>query len=403
MKVPLSKRVSSLPLSKAFWPLHKRSSLLLLSLLFLTSLSSVAQRITVTGKVSRGDTALAGVTVSVKNATDATKTNEAGVYSISTNADATLVFTSVGFEAQEVKVNNQSVLNIELTPLNQQLEDVVVVGYGTQRRGNITGSVVNIKSSELMRTPSSTTSSALVGRVAGITARQTTGRPGQGTNIQIRNLGTPLYVIDGVPQSEGQFNNISSEDIESISILKDGSAALYGFRASNGVVLVTTKKGRSGDKGKLSVNTYYQLQNVTRYISASDAYTHMRASAEAQQNANTLANGGGINGGTVTITPEELEKWRLGTEPGYQSTNYRNYLLRKNAPQKYINVNASGGNDRINYYLSLGTLTQEGILKQFEFKRSNFQTNVEGTIIKGVKFGAQLNGRIEGRYNPAST
>lgn len=113
-----------------------------------------------------------------------------------------------------------------------------------------------------------------------------------------------------MPQNEDQFNNISAEDIESISILKDGSAALYGFRASNGVVLVTTKKGRGGDKGKLSVNTYYQLQNLTRYISASDAYTHMRASAEAQQNANTLANGGGINSGTVTTTPAELEKWR---------------------------------------------------------------------------------------------
>ena len=291
MKVPLSTRVFLYFNNTCHQPLQKRKAIVLLLFTFLFSLSSFAQQITVTGKVSRGDTALAGVTVSVKNTTDATRTNEAGVYSIKTVPDATLVFTSVGFEAQEIKINNQSVLNIELTPVNQQLEDVIVVGYGTQRRGNITGSVSNIKSSDLMRTPSPTTSSALVGRVAGITARQATGRPGQGTSIQIRNLGAPLYVIDGVPQSEGQFNNISSEDIESISILKDGAAALYGFRASNGVVLVTTKKGRGGDKGKLSVNTYYQLQNLTRYLSASDAYTHMRASAEAQQNTNTQANG----------------------------------------------------------------------------------------------------------------
>ena len=404
MKVPLSQTVFSPFFNDLnYRPPKKKKFGFLLLITFLFSLSTFAQQITITGKVSRGDTALAGVTVSVKNATDATKTNEEGFYRINANPDATLVFTSVGFEALEIKINNQSTLNIELTPVNQQLEDVVVVGYGTQRRGNITGAVANIKSSELMRTPSSTATSALVGRVAGITARQTTGRPGQGTNIQIRNLGNPLYVIDGVPQTVGQFNNISTEDIESISILKDGAAALYGFRASNGVVLVTTKKGRGGDRGKLSVNTYYQLQNLTRYISASDAYTHMRASAEAQQNTNTLANGGGINGGLVTITPAELEKWRLGTEPGYQSTNYRDYLLQENAPQKYINVNASGGNDRMNYYISLGGLSQEGILNQFDFKRYNFQTNVEGTIIKGVKFGAQLNGRIEGRYNPAST
>lgn len=377
------------------------------SVLFIFSLAvcinATAQQTTVKGRVTSGDSVLAGVTVGVKNKNNNTQTDNQGNYSITAEPNSVLVFSYVGFLSQEIAISNRSSINLELQSANQQLNDVVVVGYGTQRRGNITGAVANIKSSELMRTPSSTASSALVGRVAGITARQATGRPGQGTSIQIRNLGTPLYVIDGVPQSEGQFNNISTEDIESISILKDGAAALYGFRASNGVVLVTTKKGRGGDKGKLSVNTYYQLQNYTRYLSASDAYTHMRASAEAQQNANTAANGGGINGGTVNITPAELEKWRLGTDSGYRSTNYRDYILQKNAPQKYINVNASGGNDKMNYYISLGGLVQDGLVKQFDFERYNFQTNVEGTITKGVKFGAQLNGRIEGRYNPAST
>jgi TonB-linked SusC/RagA family outer membrane protein len=356
-----------------------------------------AQKMSIKGKVTSSDTALSGVTIAVKNTTTSTQTDAEGNYTINADAKSTLVFSFVGFTAQEVNISNRSLINISLQNSTQQLNDVVVVGYGTQRKGNITGAVANIKSEELMRTPSSTTSSALVGRVAGITARQTTGRPGQGTNLQIRNLGAPLYVIDGVPQSEGQFNNISSEDIESISILKDGAAALYGFRASNGVVLVTTKKGKGGDKGRLSVNTYYQLQNYTRYLSYSDAYTYTRALAEAQQNA------GGINGGTVSITPETLEKWRLSTDSGFQSTNYRDYILQKNAPQKYINVNASGGNDKMNYYISLGGLKQEGILNQYDFKRYNFQTNVEGTIIKGVKFGTQLSGRIEGRYNPAST
>jgi TonB-linked SusC/RagA family outer membrane protein len=372
--------------------------------LFLLIASGVAaQQSNVTGKVTSPEGPLAGVTVSVKDRTVSTQTDATGTYSIPADQNSTLVFSYIGFATQEILVGNRAVVNVLLLNSSQQLNDVVVVGYGTQRKGNITGAVANIKSEDLMRTPASTTSSALVGRVAGITARQTTGRPGQGTNLQIRNLGAPLYVIDGVPQSEGQFNNISSEDIESISILKDGSAALYGFRASNGVVLVTTKKGRGGDKGKLSVNTYYQLQNYTRYLSASDAYTHMRALAESQQNFNSAANGGGINGGTPNITPEELEKWRQGTEAGYQSTNYRDYILQKNAPQQYINVNASGGNDKMNYYISLGGLKQEGILKQFDFKRYNFQTNVEGTIIKGVKFGTQLSGRVEGRYNPAST
>jgi TonB-linked SusC/RagA family outer membrane protein len=394
---PLLINGTDIPLFGRFTRRWKIRFTFLCFVLLLLSSSVFAQQITVTGKVTRGDTAIAGATVAVKNTNTATVTNDQGMYSISALPNAVLVISSVGFETQEVPVANRTSINFDLKAFNQQLEDVVVVGYGTQRRGNITGAVANIKSEDLMRTPSSTTSTALVGRVAGITARQATGRPGATTSIQVRNLGVPLYVIDGVPQSEGQFNNISAEDIESISILKDGSAALYGFRASNGVVLVTTKKGRSGDKGKLSVNSYYQLQNYTRYLSASDAYTFKRAQAEAQQNTN------GLNGSLVTnITPAELEKWRLGVDSGYQGFNFRDYILGKNAPQRYINVNASGGNDRMNYYISLGGLTQEALVNDFAFKRYNFQTNVEGTIVKGVKFGTQLSGRIEGRYNPAS-
>lgn len=387
--------ISFLLLRRCLSPQVGKILILFLASCFL-SLSVMAQ-ITITGRVSTGDSTLEGVTVSVKNTTIATRTNAAGEFTISAAANATLVFTSVGFVTQEIKVDNRTSFAINMLQENLQLDDVVVVGYSTQRRGNITGAVANIKSADLMRTPSPTTSTALVGRVAGITARQLTGRPGTGTVIQIRNLGTPLYVIDGVPQSEGQFNNISTEDIESISILKDGAAALYGFRASNGVVLVTTKKGKGGEKGTISVNSYYQLQNITRYLSYSDAYTYTRAFAEAQQNA------GGINGGIVNITKETLEKYRLGVDSGYGSVNYRDFILQKNAPQKYVNLNASGGNDKMNYYISLGGLSQEGILDQYDFKRYNFQTNVEGTIIKGVKFGTQLNGRIEGRYEPAST
>ncbi|HEY1020992.1 MAG TPA: SusC/RagA family TonB-linked outer membrane protein, partial [Flavisolibacter sp.] len=350
------------------------------------------QQSTITGKVHSGDSALIGVTVIVKNTNTVTKTDENGNFTLQAAPRATLVFTYVGFEVQEVKLTGDAPLDINLTVLNHNMNDVVVVGYATQRKGSVTGAVSSINSADLMRTPQSTTSGALVGKIQGITARQTTGRPGASTAIEIRNLGSPLYVIDGVPQSEGQFNNISAEDIENISILKDASATVYGFRASNGVVLVTTKKGRS-NRSSLNVHTYYALQNVTRYPAASNAYTYVRALAEAEQN----------EGRTVTTTPEILEKWRQGTEKGFQSTNYRDVILQKNAPQKYININASGGNDKLNYYLSLGNLQQNGILKQYNFERWNFQTNVEGTVAKGVKIGTRLSGRIEGRSEPAST
>jgi TonB-linked SusC/RagA family outer membrane protein len=361
-------------------------------LLFFVSQTAFTQQPTVTGKVRSGDSVLKGVTVMLKNSNTVTTTNEEGIFTLKAPSNATLVFTSVGYEVQEVKINGNAPLDVNLKVLNHNLNDVVVVGYATQRKGSVTGAVSSINSADLTRTPQSTTSGMLVGKIQGITARQTTGRPGASTAIEIRNLGAPLYVIDGVPQSEGQFNNISAEDIENISILKDASATVYGFRASNGVVLVTTKKGRS-NRSSFNVHTYYALQNVTRYPKASDAYTYVRALAEAEQN----------EGRPVTTTPEILEKWRQGTEKGFQSTNYRDVILQKNAPQKYVNINASGGNDKLNYYLSLGNLQQDGILKQYNFKRWNFQTNVEGTVAKGVKIGTRLSGRIEGRYEPAST
>lgn len=375
------------------YPQVNKFKLLFLLPGILFTISLCAQNIKVTGKVTRGDTALEGVTVKVKSSNTATKTDDRGEFSINAHPDATLVFSYIGSTTQEIKISGRTRIDIGLEAESQQLNDVVVVGYGTQRKGSITGAVSSIKAADLIRTPSSTTSGALVGKMQGITARQQTGRPGAGTTIQIRNLGSPLFVIDGVPQSEGQFNNIGLEDIENISVLKDASASLYGFRASNGVVLVTTKKGKSSIKNSLNVSTYYQLQNITRYISASSAADYVRALAEAEQNA----------GLTPTTTPEILEKWRQGTEKGFQGTDYRNYILKKNAPQQYMNVSSSGGNDKMNYYLSLGGLSQDAVLKQYNFKRYNFQSNVEGTIIKGVKLGAQLSGRIESRHEPAST
>lgn len=383
-------------ISSIDWPpycqLRKSKAILLAPFLF-CSVTLFAQNLTITGRVTNADTALGGVTVRVKNSTAASRTDDRGNFSIKAAANATLIFSYVGFTEQEIKVSNRTTIDVGLQAESQQLNDVVVVGYGTQRKGSVTGAVSSIKSSDLTRTPSSTTSGALVGKIQGITARQPTGRPGASTTIQIRNLGSPLFVIDGVPQSEGQFNNIGLEDIENISVLKDASASLYGFRASNGVVLVTTKKGKSAQKNSLSVSSYYQLQNLTRYISASSAGDYVRALAEAEQNA----------GLAPTTTPEILEKWRQGTEKGFQGTNYRDYILKKNAPQRYLNVSNSGGTDKMNYYISLGGLSQDAVLKQYNFKRYNFQANVEGTVVKGMKLGAQLSGRIESRHEPAST
>jgi TonB-linked SusC/RagA family outer membrane protein len=357
--------------------------------------AAVLAQSTITGKVTNeSGEPLADASISVKGTTVATKTDASGNFRINVSRRGNILIVSfVGMETKEVSIDRQTNLQISLGAANAALSDVVVVGYGIQKKASLTGAVSSIKASDLVRTPAATTSGALVGKIAGITARQTTGRPGAAATIQIRNLGTPLYVIDGVPQSEGQFNNIGIEDIENISVLKDASASVYGFRASNGVVLLTTKKGKSSQKSSLNVSSYYALQNITRYMSAANAGDYVRALAEAEQNA----------GITPTTTPEILEKWRQGIEPGYQSTNYRDYIIQKNAPQKYINLSISGGTDKMNYYLSAGHLDEDAILKQYNFKRSNFQANMEGTVLKGLKVGAQLSGRVEARHNVAST
>ena len=178
-----------------------RILLLLISAIFSSTL--FAQEVTVTGRVASGDTALAGVTVNVKGTTNATQTDANGRYTIKAPANGTLVFSSVGYGVIEMRINNRASLDVQMQSASQEMNEIVVVGYGTQRRGTVTGAVSSVTSEDLVRTPATTVSSALVGRVQGITSRSPDSRPGRGTNIQIRNLGNPLYVIDGVPYTGG--------------------------------------------------------------------------------------------------------------------------------------------------------------------------------------------------------
>jgi TonB-dependent SusC/RagA subfamily outer membrane receptor len=263
-------------------------------------LPSEQQRI-ITGKVTdaKGDP-LPGVSVLVKGTSIGTTTNNDGGFSLgNVPSKATLVFSFIGMRTQEISVGNQSVFNISLEDESIGLEEVVAVGYGSQSKRNISGSISSVNSQAITRSTSTTLSAALVGKVQGITVRATDARPGNGTNIQIRNLGNPLYVIDGIPyggitgttgfgftQGSGSdvFNKLSLEDIESISILKDASAAIYGLRASNGVILVTTKKGKKNEDVKINVNTFYGVQNFTRYPKPANAGQFVHAMVESEQN-----------------------------------------------------------------------------------------------------------------------
>lgn len=278
----------------------------------------------------------------------------------------------------------------------------MVVGYGTQNRKSLTGAISDVKSESLTRSVSTTTAGALSGKIAGISTRAKDARPGKGISLEIRNMGAPLYVIDGIPyggntgndwlvnsevSGNDVFNSLNIEDIESITVLKDASAAIYGLRASNGVVLVTTKKGKKNEKVSINVNGYYGWQNLTRFPELANAEQYTRGLAEAAQNRGEDPNS--------VYTKEELAKWAAGTEKGYKNYDYYDMIMRKNVPQYHVNASVTGGSERTNYYLSVAHTSQEAMMPDFNYQRTNFQLNLNTKITNRFTIGAQVSGRYE--------
>ncbi|MCS4226379.1 TonB-dependent receptor [Sphingobacterium sp. BIGb0165] len=357
----------------------------------------------ITGQVfNKANEPVVGASVVIEGGGQGTSTDKTGNFELHAGKGI-LVVSFVGYKTYRVPLNGTKNLKIQLENDDHVLEDVVVVGYGKQSKRNITGAVSNIKSDDIVRSSSTTTAGALAGKVQGISVRAKDARPGRGASIEIRNMGSPLYVIDGVAYGgqEGTdwvgtqngsgadiFNALNLEDIESISILKDAAAAVYGFRASKGVVLITTKKGAKGDRAKINLNGYRGWQNLTRFPKMANAKQYTRGLVEAAQNVNRDPNS--------VYTPEELAKWQAGTEPGYQGYDYYDMVIRKNIPQSYINANITGGSQKSNYFLSIGHLNQEAMIKDFNYKRTNLQANMEAEVLKGLTIGTQISARHEG-------
>lgn len=317
---------------------------ILFTLMWMISLCMFAQNITVKGTVrdSKGEP-LIGATVRVSGTTTGTVTDIDGNFTlINVPTDATLEITYVGMKTQVISVNGRTTINVVMEEDAVALEEVVAIGYGYMKKESLTGAITSVRSDDIEKVSASTVSSTLAGKLAGVSFRQAEGRPGAGANISIRNMGSPLYIIDGIQKDEGQFNNLSPTDIESITVLKDASAAIYGVRAANGVVVVTTKSGRRNTKPSIKVNARFGFQNWTRFPETCNAYEWMLGKADAEMNR--------VNPHT-DITPEELEKWREGKEYGYQSFDWYDFIIKPNAPMNQINISSSGGSDRINYYL----------------------------------------------------
>ncbi|MBN2484932.1 MAG: TonB-dependent receptor [Bacteroidales bacterium] len=360
--------------------------------------SAHQQEITVSGVVTDASTnePLPGVNIMVEGTVKGVVTDIDGKFEISVSPQSVLLVSYMGYLTEKVMVTNETFIEVQLVPDLTVLDEVVVVGYGTARKGNITGSVASVTSKDIERVPAITTSGLLAGKVAGLSYRKAEGRPGSTAEIQVRNMGNPLYIIDGVQKDAGQFNNLAPGDIESISVLKDASATIYGSRAANGVIIVTTKKGRLDSKNTISLNTYYGVQNWTRFPRGVDAYRWQLGKVESDVN----------EGRAAQLTPEQLELWRQGQKlsdnpaEDYRSFDWYDFIVEKNFPVASLNVNATGGTENTNYYISVSRLNEDGSFKDRNFNRTNIQSNIETKVANRLKFGMQLNGRVETRQQP---
>lgn len=368
------------------------SILLLLGLLFALNWEVSAQAKTqVSGKVTSPEgEALPGVSVVVKDTSTGTVTDQDGKYSLSVDGAATLVFSFIGFEPQQVPVSNRSQINISLKTDAKALDEVVVVGYGTQKKVNLTGSVAAISSKDLTVVPVANTTTALAGRLPGLIAVQPSGEPGRdNANLSVRGFGKALVVVDGMVGRD--FARLNPNEIESITILKDAaSTAVYGVSGGNGVILVTTKKGTSG-KPQFGYNLNYGVQTVTKY----PRFVNSAEFAELKNEAATNV------GGSVIYTPEQIEKFRQGTDPSYPNFDYYDYFVKDYAPQMQQDLTVRGGNDNIRYFFLLGQTSQESMWKggNQDFANYNFRSNVDAKINDNLDISVVFGARKEDRNN----
>ena len=342
-------------------------------------------------KDSSGET-IVGASVVEKGTNNGVSTDLKGNFTLTVSDNAALVITYLGYVAQEVPVGNNTFLTITLLEDQQSLNEVVVVGYGTQKKGNLTGAISTIKAKDIITTTNASLAQSLQGKVPGLQIRQQNGEPGAfSSTINIRGFGEPLYVIDGIVRDGGtEFQQLNPNDIENISILKDASAAIYGLNAANGVILVTTKKGIEG-KPKFNYIGVIGSQNATNVPEMASASQYM----EMYNDANIFRNG------TPSITADELAKWRQGG-PGYESTNWYDETFRKNAMQQQHDFSVRGGNENVNYFVSLGYFNENGLFKSDDmgYNRFNLRSNISAKLSKSLTADFMLSGRQSLREYP---
>lgn len=379
--------------------------------LVVISPSEKRQDITVKGKIL-GDNGneLIGVSIQLKGTSRGTATDEHGNFSIAAPENGVLIISYIGYTSQEVPVNGRTQLPaITLKTSDAGLDEVVVLGYGQKQvKQSITGAVSSIQTKELKQSPVANLTNALAGRLPGLITAQRSGRPGSDySQLYIRGINTtgassPLIVIDGLPRGNADLGQLDANEIESVSILKDASStALYGIQGANGIVLITTKRGKDGPPN-IQLNTQFAMQTPTAFPRFLDSYR-----------AGLLQNEAAKNDGMQPIwSDQELEYYRTGLKPyDYPNTDWYQQMVRELSPQKTVNVNISGGSKYVRYFVSGSYLRQEPLYKngdqniydiKYKYDRFNFRSNVDITLDKNTELQVDLASRLENRTGPSS-
>jgi len=346
-----------------------------------------------------------GVTVRVKGGKTASQTDQDGHFSINAPSNAVLVFSHVSYTIKEIPVNGQADISLSLEPLNASLGDVVVVGYSTQKKATLTGSVSVLKGEDIVKSPQANVSNSMAGRFTGLIANNRAGEPGyDGSSFYIRGLATTgsndvLVVVDGVPGQIGGLERLDPHDIESMTILKDASAAIYGSRAANGVILITTKRGKTG-KPVINYSFNQGFSSPTRLPKMADAPTYATINNEIRYYDNQA---GGLN---QLYTDAQIQKFRDGSDPlNYPNTDWLGMGLKKTALQNEHSLSVNGGSENVKYYVSLGLLGQDGLYKNgvTHYNQYNFRSNIDANVTDRFKVSLYLSGRQEDRLYPQAS
>jgi TonB-linked SusC/RagA family outer membrane protein len=406
---------------------------LLLSLIFSVPAVFAQSNITIKGYIKDTEgNAMLGVNIVEKSKNKAVVSDVTGFFSITvSNSNASLVFSLIGYSTQTVKANNTATMQVVLVKSFTSGDDVMIIGYGTQKKSTKTGAIDQIKREEILRTPTTNLQNMLVGKLSGFTAIQRTGKPGaEEGRFYIRGISTevgstnPLILVDDIEYDFAQFNAIDPNEVESVTVLKDASAtAIYGIKGANGAVLVTTRRG-TGGKPRITFKTQTAWQFQVQPLKPLDSYESALLWNQALENRNTYNVHNALPGGAAAVitppkfTQADLDHYKNGTDPyGHPNINWYETLFKKSSIMTTNNIDISGGGDKIKYFVSLGYLHQNGALRSFSppsyyqkddvnnnyyYKRYNFRSNLDIIASKTLTLKADLSGNLQEQNEPAA-